>query len=101
MICRYCGKKHREDSRIGMKHASLLCQKCPYKECFLEEYIPNLGWGYGGHSIGEHGFCLTYKRLIQKEISLEEALKIKDYTHQRHAEGIRSKSHDYEDEIYS
>lgn len=64
----------------------------------MEEYIPSLGWAYGGHSLGEHGFCLTYEQFNDGEISLEEALKIKQYTHRRHEKGIRSKSHDYEDD---
>lgn len=97
--CQYCGKRHRKNSRIGMKHSSPLCQKCPYRECFNEEYIPKIGWGYGGHSIGNHGFCLTYRRFVNGEISLEEALRIKEYTNKRHREGIRSKSHSYGDDF--
>jgi len=96
--CPYCYKRHRKDSRIGMKHSSPLCQKCPYKECFTEAFIPNVGWAYGGHSPGEHGFCLTYERFVEHEISLEEALRIKEYTNRRHEQGLPSKSHDYDEE---
>ncbi|MBA7593885.1 hypothetical protein ES703_00819 [subsurface metagenome] len=73
-VCQYCGKRHRSGSRIGLKHSSPLCQQCQYKECFLEEYTPGVGWGYGGHAPGEHGFCFTYERYTAGEISLDREL---------------------------